>query len=237
MTYPDRRKNFFEGMRDGIPIGLGYLAVAFALGITARNAGINAAEGFLMSFINIASAGEYAGIMCIISRATVLGTLLTILVTNLRYLLMSCSMSQRLNPGMSLGHRLLVGFGLTDEIFGISMAREGFLNPYYSYGAMAVSIPMWSIGTALGIVMGNVLPARVVSALSVALFGMFIALIIPEGKRNRIVLAIICVSFAASFLLSRLTKISGGMQVVILTIVISTLAAVLFPLKEGGADE
>lgn len=134
---------FRKGMKDAIPIGLGYLAVAFSLGIAARNAGMNAFQGFLMSMLNNASAGEYAGITVIAANSPYVEIAIVTLITNARYLLMSCAMGQRLTPGLSFGHRLLMGFDITDELFGIAIARPGYLHPWYTYGAMTVAIPGW----------------------------------------------------------------------------------------------
>ena len=237
----NKAQAFRFGMRDGIPIGLGYLAVAFSLGITARNAGLNAFQGFLISILNNASAGEYAGITVIAANAAYAEIAIVTLITNARYLLMSCAMSQRLEPGLSLGHRLLMGFDITDELFGIAIARTGYLNPYYTYGAMLMAMPGWSIGTSLGIIAGNILPERVVSALSVALFGMFLAVIIPPARKNKVVAVLVALSFAASFACSVLpwiSTLSDGTRTIILTVVISAGAALLFPLsKENTAEK
>lgn len=228
-------------MKDGLPIGFGYLAVSFALGIAARNAGINAFEGASMSVLNHASAGEYAGILSIAGKVTLLETALVTLVANLRYLLMSCALSQRIEPGMPMLHRILVGFGLTDEIFAITIGQEDeFVNPYYTYGSMMVAIPLWATGTALGILVGNILPDNVVSALSVALYGMFLAIIIPKAKKDKVVAGLVVISFVLSFTMSRIPLFAGlssGLVVIILTIVISLAAAALFPVKEEAEDD
>ena len=233
------REIFIQGMRDGIPIGLGYLAVSFSLGIAARNVGMNAFQGFLVSILNNASAGEYAGFTVIGADAAYLEIILVTLIANARYLLMSCALSQKLHSSTKLIHRLIVGYDVTDEIFGISIAREGYLNPFYSYGAIAVAAPAWSIGTAIGVMVGNVLPASLVSALSVALFGMFIAIIIPPAKKDKVVAAIVIVCFASSYAFSVLPVISSlseGTRTIILTVAISAAAALLFPRKEDGVD-
>ena len=175
---------FLEGVRDGIPIALGYFAVAFSLGIAARNAGLTAFQGFVASTLCTASAGEYALFTMIGAGATYLETAILTLITNARYFLMSCALSQKIDPKMPNYHWFLFGAAVTDEIFGISIARPGYLDPRYNYGAMAAAVPAWALGTALGILMGNWLPARVVSALSVALYGMFLAIIIPPMKES-----------------------------------------------------
>ena len=147
--------------------------------------------------------------------------------------------SQRLDPKLSVLHRLLIGYAVTDELFGIAVAQPKPLDPTYSYGSYTVAIPMWAIGTALGVIAGNILPLRVVSALSVALFGMFIAVIIPPAKGNRVVLLFVALSFAASFAASRLPLISGlsdSARVIILTLVLSAAAAAAFPLKSEETE-
>ena len=189
---------FREGFRDGIPIGLGYFAVSFALGIAMKNAGLSPIQGFFMSLFNLASAGEYAGTQVILSNGTYLEMAMMTLVANARYLLMSCSLSQHIHPSTSTAHRMAIGYGVTDEIFGIEINRPLYTSPYYGYGAIAASALPWCIGTSFGIMMGNVLPARIVSALSVALYGMFLAIIIPPSRKNRTVMAVVLTGFLSS---------------------------------------
>ncbi len=234
------KKNvFFEGFRDGIPIGLGYFAVAFSLGIVAQNAGLTPIQGFIASFLNVASAGEYALFTSIQAGVSYAEVAIITLVVNARYLLMSCSLSQKFSTETPMIHRFLVGFGITDEIFGISVAREGKLNPLYNYGAIAISVPLWSLGTSLGIIAGNFLPARIVSALSVALYGMFLAIIIPPAKKDLIIAAAVAISFGASFACSKLPyirELSGGTRTIILTIVIAAIAALIKPVKDEDSE-
>lgn len=157
------------------------------------------------------------------------------LIANARYLLMSCALAQRFAPETSFLHRLLIGYDVTDELFGITIARPGPLNPYYTYGAILLAAPAWAIGTALGILAGNALPLRIVSALGVALYGMFLAIIIPPARKNRIVAALVLLSFALSFACNYLpgvSALSDGTRTIILTVVISAAAAVLFPVKQ-----
>ena len=226
---------FVEGLRDGLPIGLGYFAVAFSLGIVAQSAGLNAVQGFIASFFNVASAGEYALFTSIKAGVTYAEVAIITLVVNARYLLMSCALSQKFDPNTSLIHRFFVGFGVTDEIFGITIARPGYINPVYNYGAIAISVPLWSLGTALGIIAGNFLPARIVSALSVALYGMFIAIIIPPAKKNLIIAIAVVVSFISSYIcgiIPIVKDLSGGTRTIILTILISSIIAIIKPVEE-----
>lgn len=165
----ENRSYYKLGIKNGMPICLGYFAVSFTLGIIARNAGMTAWQAALASMTVNASAGQYAGFTVIAAQGTYLEMAVMELIANARYLLMSCSLSQKFSPETGLLHRLLVGFDVTDEIFGVSVSVPGKLNPFYNYGMMTVAIPGWSGGTFLGVVMGNILPANVVSALSVAL--------------------------------------------------------------------
>ena len=239
-----KKKNaFINGLRDGIPIAMGYFAVAFSLGIVAKKAGLNPIQGFISSLLNHASAGEYAEFTVIMANAPYVEMVFVILITNMRYLLMSCALSQKFQPDTSFMHRFFVGFGITDEIFGISIGRPGILNPYYNYGAMFIALPGWSMGTALGIVAGNILPVSVVSALSVALYGMFVAIMIPASKQNKVVGGVVAVSFAVSFAVSKVSlfeNMSDSMKISLLTVIIAAAAAVLFPVKpedESQEDE
>ena len=230
-----------RGARDGIPIGLGYFAVAFALGIQAKAAGLTPFQGFLASLLCSASAGEYAGFSVIAAKSGLVVMAVMTLIANARYLLMSAAMSQRMDPKGKFIHRLGMSLYITDELFGITIARPGYLSPWYMYGAALVAVPCWSLGTALGILAGDVMPPQAVSALSVALFGMFLAIIIPPARKEKVIAALVAICFGASFALSRLpvvSNLSEGTRTIILTIVIASAAAILFPHPQAsGAGE
>lgn len=235
-----RRTIYKNGIRDGIPIALGYFAVSFTLGIAARNAGFSALQAMVASALNNASAGEYALFSLVAAGGSYLEVAIMTLVANARYLLMSCSLSQKLAPGTSTLHRMLVAFDVTDEIFGISIAVPGYLDPVYNYGAMSVAIPGWAFGTFLGVVVGNILPLRLVSALSVGLYGMFIAIIVPPARTNKVIFALVLISFAASYgasVLPLLAGVSSGMKTILLTVVIALAAAILFPVADEEKKE
>ena len=226
-------------MRDGLPIGLGYFAVSFSLGIVARTASLTPLQGFIASFFCVASAGEYALFTSMQTAASFIEIALITLVVNARYLLMSTALTQRFNPKTPLIHRFFIGFGVTDEIFGITISRPGYINPFYNYGALLVAIPLWSIGTSLGIIAGNFLPTRVVSALSVALYGMFLAIIVPPAKKNIVIMVSVLASFAASFAFTKLplvSKLSGSTRTIILTVVISSIVALIKPIPDDNND-
>ena len=229
------RKPFLEGLRDGVPIGLGYFAVAFSLGIVARNAGLTPIQGFIASFFNLASAGEYALFTSMQAAASFLEIAIITFVVNARYLLMSCALAQRFDPATPMLHRFFVGFGITDEIFGITIARLGTIQPVYNYGAILIAATLWSLGTSMGIIAGNFLPARVVSALSVALYGMFLAIIIPPARKNLVIAIAVAVSFLASYLcgiIPLVKELSAGTRTILLTVVIATIVALIKPIED-----
>ena len=226
---------FLRGMKAGIPIAMGYFAVAIALGIAAVRAGVGAFAAAFASLLNNASAGEYIAFTLIAAGASYMELITMEAVANARYLLMSAALSQKLKEGTSTFKRLLLGFTVTDEIFGVSMMQEGKLNPYFTYGTFVVATTGWTGGTLLGALMGDILPASVVTALSVGLYGMFISVFVPEAKKNKIVALLVLVSFvlsAAFEYLPYISTLSSGLRVIILTVVISLGAALLFPIKE-----
>lgn len=232
---PNNQRAFRMGFRDGIPIGLGYFAVAFSLGVAVKDAGLSWFQGFIASWLCTTSTGEYAVFSLMAAGTTMLEIALVTLIINARYLLMSCAMSQRIDPEMPFWHRFVVAFHLTDELFGITIARPGTLNPYYSYGAFIPAVPGWALGTALGTVVGTILPLWLTSALSVALYGMFLAVFIPPARQNKVVAALIALCFAISYAsrhLPLICDLSDGMRIILLTVVLSSAAALLFPRNE-----
>ena len=229
------RITFLKGMRDGEPIPLGYNAVAFTLGITAGKAGMNALQSSLMSALMLASAGEFAAISMIGSGAGVMEMIVTTVVINMRYLLMSSALSQKVQQNRPFLHRIFMSYAVTDEIFGISMTVPGKLNPFYQYGAASVAAPGWVLGTFLGTMVGMILPAPVMSAMSVAIYGMFLAVVIPPARKNKIIAAVVVISMSVSLLFQSipgLKNISSGFQIILLTVLISAAAAILFPVQE-----
>ncbi len=230
---------WLSGLKDGIPIALGYLTVSFSFGIIAKQAGLDWFQSTFMSATNVTSAGQFAGVTLIVAAATFLEMAAAQLIINSRYFLMSFALSQKIDPNTPFIHRLIMAFGITDEIFGVSAARPGRLNPFYTYGLMCVAIPGWTLGTLLGVVSGNILPPRLVSALNIALYGMLLAVIIPPAKGNKVLTGLIVISMTVSFLFAELPllrKISSGVKIILLTIVIAGLAAYLFPVKENDHE-
>jgi len=228
-------KPFIKGLRDGLPIGAGYFAVAFSLGIIAKNAGLSAPMGFISSFLTRASAGEYGAYTLIAAGATFIELFAVCVIANLRYLLMGAALTQKFDSGMPLWKRIVTACCITDEIFGISIAYPGKLPMSYPVGATLSAATLWACGTACGIIAGNILPVNIVEALSVALYGMFIAIIVPPGKHDRAVGIAVLASFAISWLCSVLPGISGigsGVKIFILTVLVASAAAIIKPIPD-----
>lgn len=227
-----KKEVFTKGFKNAIPIGLGYFAVSFSLGITAAAAGFRPFEAFLVSFLCNASAGEYAGFALFAAGGGYIEAALVTLIANARYLLMSFAMSLRLKPREKYVHRLCMSFAITDELFALMIASKGYLNPWYMYGAMLAAMPCWAFGTYIGAVAGNILPQRFVSALGVALYGMFLAVIIPPARKNRVIAGLIALCFLASFCVQTfpfLSVLSGGTGTIVLTVLFAAGAALFFP--------
>lgn len=239
-TSADNSGWFLRGLRNGIPICLGYFAVSFALGIAAKNAGMNALQSGVMSATMVASAGQFSAISLIGGGAGVLEMITTALIVNLRYFLMSCSLTQKLKPGTSPIHRFLVAYGVTDEIFGLSSTVEGYLNPFYTYGITVISVSGWVAGTVLGVVVGSILPVWATNALGVAMYGMFLAIIIPPARKNAFIGVLVALSMAASCFFTEapvLKNISSGFRVIILTVLLAGAAAVIRPIADAEEIE
>lgn len=225
-----------RGIQVGIPIAMGYFAVSFTFGILAKQAGLNPFEAVLMSVTNLTSAGQFAGLTLIASAAAIIEIAIAQLIINSRYFLMSFALSQKIDPNTSFFHRSLMAYGITDEVFGVSIAVPGKLSPYYVYGVMSAAVPGWALGTLFGVVSGNVLDPRLISALSIALFGMLLAVIIPPAKKSKILAGLIVISMVLSLVfdvLPILQSISSGVKIIILTIIIAGIAAFAFPVKEN----
>lgn len=229
---------FIKGLKDGVPIGMGYFAVAFTMGITAKNIGMTPIQAAIMSATMHASAGQFAAITVMASGAGYLEMIITTVIVNLRYLLMACSLSQKIDSKTKMGHRLVMSYYITDEIFGAASAVEGKMNPVYQYGMAAVAGPGWTLGTFFGAVFGAILPMRLANAMNVALYGMFLAVIIPPAKKSKVIATVVVASMAASYLFSVLPVLSGissGFRIMILTIAIAGFAAALHPVEENQA--
>jgi predicted branched-subunit amino acid permease len=235
-----KSESFQKGLKDGIPIGLGYFAVSFTFGIMAVSGGLSIWQAVLISLTNLTSAGQFAGLEIIVASGSYWEMALAQLIINLRYCLMSFSLAQKLRRDEPRAHRYLVAFGITDEIFGVSASQPGKVSAYYNYGAMCVAIPGWTLGTLAGAVSGNLLPDFMVSALSVAIYGMFLAVIIPPAKTNKAVLLVVIGAMAVSSLFAIvpvLRQVSSGFVIIITTVIVAGLAAYFFPVKEESNNK
>ncbi len=234
-----RLKQYLSGVKDGFPIFLGYLAVSFTFGIDAKAVGLGGFESALMSATNFTSAGQLAALSIIASSSGYVEMAFTQLIINLRYCLMSSALSQKLHPSTPTYHRLFVAFGNTDEIFAVSSAKEGYISPFYSYGLMTLPLPGWTLGTLLGVLSGSLLPERIISALSVALYGMFIAVIIPPARKSKVIAGVVLLSMLLSVIftyLPVLRLIPSGFRIIIITLLIAGSAAVIFPVDDEKGD-
>lgn len=223
------------GLRDGIPIGLGYFSVSFTFGMLAVKSGISPFHAVLISLLNLTSAGQFAGLTVIVSGASLLEMALTQLVINIRYALMSVSLSQKLDASVKVRQRLLIAYGNTDEIFAVASAKPGTLGKWYMYGLMLIPVAGWVGGTLTGAVASTLLPAAVISALGVALYGMFIAIVVPVARESREVLLVVAAALMLStafYYLPVLKEISSGFSIIICTVAAAALGAWLFPVKE-----
>ena len=227
---------FLKGARHGIPIMLGYLSVSFGVGIMAVQSGLAAWVASLISATNLTSAGQAAGVLVIAAGGGLLEMALTQLVINLRYSLMAISLSQKLSPSFTLRHRLLAGFGITDEIFAVAYAQPTEVTPTYMYGLIAVSWIGWVGGTTMGAVAGQLLPAVVTSAMGILLYGMFIAIVVPPAKREvRVLLVVIAAALISLLLHYVFPSLSDGFAVIVSAVVSAVLGALWFPVREEDA--
>lgn len=232
---------FRDGLRDGLPIALGYISVSFGFGISAVGLGIAWPVATLLSLVNVTSAGQVAGVAIIAAGGTLGEMALSQLVINMRYFLMSISLSQKLDDSFTLPHRFVASFAVTDEIFAVSASKSDSVGWRYMYGLISLPIFGWTLGTLLGGVAGEILPASVSAAMGIAIYGMFVAIVVPPARRDRGVLLCVCVAVALSCLIRYLPALSGvtsGFSVIICAVVAATVAAIIKPLpseKEEAA--
>lgn len=229
------KEDFQKGLRDGVPIALGYLSVSFSVGIMAVSGGLSVFQGALMSLTNVTSAGQFAGIQIITAGGTILELILTQFIINLRYALMSLSLSQKLSEEMTLWQRMVVAFANTDEIFAVAMGHAKSLTFSYMLGLQSLPILGWTAGTVLGAVAGEVLPKSLGNALSLALYGMFIAIVVPAAKKLKPVLIVVMIAALLSCLIYYVplfAGISAGVSIIICTVAAAAVGAVLFPVEE-----
>ena len=229
------KEEFFNGLRDGIPICLGYVSVSFTFGMMCTENGLPFWIAVLISLTNLTSAGQFAGTALIIGGGSFIEIGITTFVINLRYMLMSLSISQKVDAALSVPKRMLMSFGVTDEIFGVSMQTKGNITFVYFLGLMALPILGWSGGTLVGAVAVSLLPDMVRSALGIAIYGMFLAIIIPPARTERSIAWVIVIAALISCVLyyvPMFSGLSGGWMIIICAVVTSSIAAILWPVPD-----
>ncbi|MBE5734530.1 MAG: AzlC family ABC transporter permease [Clostridiales bacterium] len=227
--------SFKKGLKDGLPIGLGYFPVAFAFGVQASIAGVPLIMSLFISMTNLTSAGQLAGLSIIASCGTILEMILTQLVINSRYFLMSITLTQKLDGSFSLGHRFLCSAFVTDEIFAVASSKPKTFGRKYFYGLVILPYLGWSLGTLFGSFTGDVLPPVVTSALGIALYAMFIAIIIPPSIYSRGVFPAVALGALIScalYFIPIFDILSTGICVIISAIITALIIALIFPVKE-----
>lgn len=230
-------KDFKYGVKRGLPIAMGYFPVSFTFGLMAVNGGLPVWLAVFISLSNLTSAGQFAGTNLIIAGAGYFEITLTTFVINIRYMLMSLSLSQKIKPETSLWQRLIFGFGITDETFSVASMETGKLSYYYMLGLISTPIAGWTLGTLAGALICSSLPAALASAMGIALYGMFIAIIVPPSIQSGPVLFIVLLSVVITCILKYmpfLSSISDGFRVIISTLAAAGAGAVLFPEKEAS---
>ena len=231
--------DFRDGCRDAIPICLGYIAVSFAFGIESCKIGMTPFQAFLTSLLNVTSAGQFSALGVIAAGGSFIELAILQFIINLRYMLMSTALSQKLDPELPTRHRLGISYGVTDEIFGMSVLRKGKLYPLYSYGLIIVSVFGWVLGTTLGAVSGQLMHPRLISCLGLAIYGMFIAIIVPDTRTDKAVLGVVLSAMLMSTLFTYaplLNTISSGFRIIIVTVAIAAIASVIAPIKEDDHE-
>lgn len=231
-----KHSEFREGVTAGIPIALGYFSVSFGFGITAVRLGLSVLSSVIISLTNLTSAGQAQGVQVMAAHGTLLEMALVQLVINLRYALMAISLSQNLDKKFTLRHRFIAAYGITDEIFALCSTRQKPVTPAYMYGITVIASFGWTMGTLLGAAAGEVLPARLIAALGLMLYGMFIAIIVPPAaKEKSVLLVIITASVLSTVCYYLLPFLSGGFAVILCSVAASLLGALLFPVKEEAS--
>ncbi len=231
---------FNKGLKDGLPIGLGYLSVAFAFGVQASIAGIPILIALLISMTNLTSAGQLAGLNVIASCGTIIEIILTQVVINSRYFIMSISLSQKTDESFNLKNRLICSAGITDEIFGVASSKKGKINAKYFYGLMLLPYICWSLGTLLGVSLGNVLPSIITASLGIALYAMFIAIFVPPATKSLGVLLAVLLAGGIScafYYIPALSTVSSGFAIIISAIASALIIAGIFPVKSQEDKE
>ena len=231
--------SYLYGLKKGLPIGLGYLAVSFAFGVMCFNGGITPLMATIISFTNLTSAGQFAGVKMIIQLAGYLEIGLTVLLINLRYALMSISLSQKIDTKTSFWGRILISFGITDEIYALAITEKKEVTPIYVLGLTTLPLIGWSLGTLIGSTVSNLFPDTFLGAMNIALYSMFIAIIVPDAKKSKSITCVILIAIALACLLEYvpyINRIGLGFKTIIATILACVFGALVFPRKDEPSE-
>ena len=232
--------NFRKGLKDGLAIGLGYLSVSFSFGVLAATSGLSWWQATLVSLTNLTSAGQVAGVGIMAAGGSLIEMAVATFIINLRYALMGISLSQKTDDSMTIPARLLTGFVITDEIFGVASGADHPVSRNYMAGLGVLPIIGWILGTLLGAVCGNILPAIVTNALAIGIYGMFVAIVIPASRKSRSVAVVSVIAVVLSCILFYVPvlkeKISSGFAIIICSVIASLIGALLMPAKEGSDE-
>lgn len=232
------KSKFLQGLIDGIPIALGYIAVSFGFAISAVKLGISVLATIGISATNLTSAGQMAGVTIIAAGGTLVELALTQFIINLRYSLMGIALTQKLDKSFTFLPRLICAFGITDEVFAVASTKKEKVTPQYMYGLILLPFIGWTLGTTLGALAGEVLPASLTNAMGIAIYGMFIAIVVPVAREKLSVLIASLIAIASAILFKFvLTSIGEGFAIIISAIIAATCAALLFPISEEEEDE
>ena len=226
--------DFKEGIKDGLPICLGYFSVSMAFGLTVTESGLPIWAAVLMSLSNLTSAGQFAGANILIEHGSLIELAITTLIINLRYFLMSIAVSQKLDQDFSTSKRLVASFGITDEVFAVAVRRIKELSFVYMLGLIITPVLGWTLGTLTGAIASSLLPKSIASAIGIALYGMFIAIVIPPAKASKNVLFAVILTIIISSIITYTNLLSGGWAIIVIALLVSAISAYLFPLKEEG---
>lgn len=231
--------DFLYGMKKGIPIGLGYFAVSFSFGVMAVK-GITPLSAVIISATNLTSSGQYAGVNLIMQNASYIELFLTLLLINIRYSLMSLSLTQKIDRSIPIGVKLLIGFGITDEIYAVSITDSHKITAKYMFGLISLPFVGWVSGTALGAFGSQFFNQDLLSAMGIALYAMFIAIIIPDARQNKPIFLVIIIATALScafYYIPYIKEIGLGFKIIISTVIAAIIGAIFFPIKDENNEQ
>lgn len=235
MANKNQDNTYKRGFNDGLAIGLGYLSVSFSFGIMAVSSGLTWWQAVIISISNLTSAGQVAGVGIMAASGTLIEMFLSQLVINIRYSLMAISLSQKVDSSMNLPSRAILGYGITDEIFGVAMAADHDVGRRYLAGLMTLPILGWTLGTLLGAVLGSILPENLTVALAIGIYGMFVAIVLPVAKKNKRILTVVLMAIMFALIIRYVpffSFLSGGFAAIVSAVLASAIGAFILPVDD-----